>query len=319
MSKHFLVTGGAGFIGSNLVERLLQQGHRVRVLDNFDSGRRENLEEFSDDVELIEGDLRDLDTVKKSVQGVSVVLHQAALGSVPRSIEDPATTNDVNANGTLNMLLAARDADVERFVFASSSSIYGPTEELPKHEAMPPNPVSPYALSKYSGEKYCQLFYKLYGLPTVALRYFNIFGPRQDPNSQYAAVVPLFATHMMAGTQPLIFGDGEQSRDFTYIENAIQANLLAANSTEKAFGKVCNVGCGYRITLNELAQNLADLIGVEHNPTYTEPRIGDVKHSLAAIEDAKSFLDYEPAIDITEGLKRTVDWYRAQLSTSSTS
>ncbi len=309
--SRYLITGGAGFIGSNLTERLLKDGQEVRILDNFESGQRKNVEPFGNDIELIEGDIRDVDLVTQSMQGIDYVLHQAALGSVPRSIKNPVETNDVNANGTLNILIAARDAGVKKLVFASSSSIYGPTEVLPKVENMPPNPVSPYALSKYAGEKYCQLFYELYGLPTVCLRYFNIFGPRQDPNSQYAAVVPKFTMALLEEQPPIIFGDGEQSRDFTYIENAIQANLLAAKSSDQASGKVFNVGCGTRITLNELFQSIARLTGTNIAPEHTETREGDVRHSLADIEQAKSLLGYNPEISIEEGLERTVAWYQS--------
>jgi len=306
-----LVTGGAGFIGSHLVKRLLEQGHRVRVLDNFSTGKKENLSAFVDDIELIDADIRDAKAVRKATQGASVVFHQAALGSVPRSIEDPLTCNAISVDGTLNVLLAAREQGA-RVVFASSSSIYGPTEELPKHEAMPPNPVSPYALSKYTVERYCQLFYQLYGLPSVCLRYFNIFGPRQDPGSQYAAVIPLLVSALLAGQSPTIFGDGEQSRDFTYVENAVAANLLAARAPAAALGKVCNVGCGVRITLNELFSAVCAEVGSDLEPSYAPPRVGDVRHSLASIERARTLLGYAPAVDVHKGLKQTVAWYRTQ-------
>ncbi len=307
--KPHLVTGGAGFIGANLVARLLEEGLPVRVLDNFATGRRDNLAPWGDAVELIEGDVRDAGAVARAAAGVEVVYHQAALGSVPRSIEDPATSNAVNVDGTLNVLLAAREAGA-RVVFASSSSIYGPTETLPKRETMPPNPVSPYAVSKYAAERYCQLYHAHYGLPTVCLRYFNVFGPRQDPDSPYAAVVPLFVSALLDGRAPTVFGDGTQSRDFTYIDNAVEANRLAARAPEAAWGQTFNVGCGARITLNDLYRAIAAEVGSAIEPDYAPPRAGDVAHSLAAIEQARERLGYRPEVDVAEGVRRTVAWYR---------
>jgi len=305
----YLVTGGAGFIGSNIVVELLKRKDQVRVLDNFSTGRRENLTDFMGRIELVEGDLRDFKMVKRAVEGVDYVLHLGALASVPRSIRDPMTSNEVNVNGTINILLAAIGTSIKRIVYASSSSIYGDTPALPKVETMPPNPRSPYAVSKLAGEYYCRLFHAMYGLETVALRYFNIFGPRQDPSSQYAAVIPLFIKAMLKGEKPTIFGDGLQSRDFTFVANAVQANLLAANAPE-APGRVVNIACSERYSLNELIEKLNSILGTKIEPLHTEARIGDVKHSLADISQARRILGYEPLVDFEEGLSKTVDWYR---------
>lgn len=305
----FLVTGGAGFIGSNLVEALLERGHAVRVLDNFSTGKRENLTPFRDDIDLIEGDIRSYHLVQQAVEDVEVVLHQAALPSVPRSINDPITTSEVNVTGTLNVLEAARQAGVRRVVYASSSSVYGDNPELPKHEGMMPNPLSPYAVSKLAGEKYCQVFSRIYGLETLALRYFNVFGPRQDPNSQYSAVIPRFITHVLAGERPVIFGDGEQSRDFTYVENVVRANVLAATSDCDS-GVVMNCACNERTTLNELLRQIGKATGRDVDAVYTSPRSGDIKHSLADIGRAREQLGYEPRIGFGEGLRLTVDLFR---------
>lgn len=308
----FLVTGGAGFIGSHIVETLLEQGAVVRVLDNFSTGRQENLASFADRVEVIEGDLRDGAAVHRAVDGVTYVLHQAALPSVPRSIEDPLTTHACNATGTLNLLVACRDAGVRRVVYASSSSIYGDSPILPKRETMPPRPKSPYAVSKLMGEYYCQVFYHVYGLETVCLRYFNVFGPRQDPNSPYAAVIPRFITRMLQGSPPILYGDGLQSRDFTYVADVVQANILAATAEDVA-GQVFNIACGRRHTLLDLIGVLNDLLNADIAPIYTEPRPGDVRHSEADIEAARSLLHYTPRVGFREGLERTVSWYRRQL------
>ena len=305
----YLVTGGAGFIGSNIVEELLKRKDQVRVLDNFSTGRRENLTDFMGRIELVEGDLRDFKMVKRAVEGVDYVLHLGALASVPRSIRDPMTSNEVNVNGTINILLAAIGTSIKRIVYASSSSIYGDTPALPKVETMPPNPRSPYAVSKLAGEYYCRVFHAMYGLETVALRYFNIFGPRQDPSSQYAAVIPLFIKAMLKGEKPTIFGDGLQSRDFTFVANAVQANLLAANAPE-APGRVVNIACSERYSLNELIEKLNSILGTKIEPLHTEARIGDVKHSLADISQARRILGYKPLVDFEEGLSKTVDWYR---------
>jgi UDP-glucose 4-epimerase len=307
MSK-VLVTGGAGFIGSNLTEALLQKGHSVRVLDDFSTGKRENLvfDKAYPSLEIIEGDIRDLSTCQKTVQGMEYVFHQGALPSVQRSVEDPGTSHAVNVGGTLNILLAAREKGVKRVMYAASSSIYGDTPTLPKHEEMPPHPLSPYALQKYIGEQYCRLFFQLYGLETISLRYFNVFGPKQDPNSLYSAVIPKFIDALLQGRAPIIFGDGEQSRDFTYIENVVQANLLAM-SAERLHGDAVNIACGKRISLNQL---LNEILGSKQSPIYQEPRKGDVKHSLADIRKGKEIINYEPKVGIETGLKKTVEFFR---------
>lgn len=305
---HYLVTGGGGFIGSNIVQTLLERGERVRVLDNFATGRQQNLAGLANEIELIEGDIRDPQVTARAVAGVDYVLHQAALGSVPRSVQDPITSNDVNVNGTLNMLWAAKQAGVKRFVTASSSSVYGNTPQLPKEEAMSPNPISPYAVSKLACERYTMSFHAVYGLPTVALRYFNVFGPKQDPLSQYAAVIPRFITAIKKGEAPVVYGDGEQSRDFTFIENVVQANLLACTAPA-APGQFMNIACGDRYSLNTLLQLLAEIIGKDVRPIYQAERSGDVKHSLASIERAKKVLGFSPAVNFRDGLKRTVAWF----------
>ncbi len=305
----YLITGGGGFIGSNIAAELVKQGHQVRILDNFSTGRRQNLAEIENQVEIIEGDIRDFWTVREAVDGVDYILHQAALPSVPRSIKNPLTSNAVNVEGTLNLLEAAKISKVKRFVMASSSSVYGDTPTLPKHEEMPPDPLSPYAVSKLTNEKYCKVFYDLYGLETVCLRYFNIFGPRQDPKSEYAAVVPKFITALMKGQQPVVFGDGSQSRDFTFIDNAVNANLLA--TTAKASpGKYYNIACGGQFTLNQLLDLLREIIGVKIEAKYDAPRRGDIKHSYADIQRARKDLNYNVSVDFREGLKRTVEWYK---------
>lgn len=307
----YLVTGGGGFIGSNLVRALVERGERVRVLDNFATGKRSNLTEFAGQLELLEGDIRERALVEQAVAGVDYVLHQAALGSVPRSIQDPLTSNDVNVNGTINLLWAAKQARVKRFVFASSSSVYGDTPTLPKEESMSPNPISPYATSKLAGERYALSFWHVYRLPTVALRYFNVFGPKQDPDSQYAAVIPRLITALMNGMAPVIFGDGEQSRDFTYIDNVVQANLLACTAPE-APGHFMNVACGERYSLNTLLQELNRIMGTQIAACYESARPGDVKHSMAAIARAQSLLSFAPEVRFPEGLQRTVAWYLSQ-------
>jgi UDP-glucose 4-epimerase len=306
-----LVTGGGGFIGSHLVRRLLREGQGVRVLDNFATGRRENLEEVLDDIELIEGDLQSYERVHNAVRGCDVAFHLGALPSVPRSIQDPLTSNATNVVGTLNVLLAARDEGVRRVVYASSSSIYGASTELPKREEMPALPIAPYAVSKLAAEGYCRAFHRVYGLETVALRYFNVFGPGQDPQSQYAAVIPNFITAALAGEKPIVHGDGEQSRDFTYVDNAVDANLLAAEA-EGAAGEAFNVACGERISLNEIVRRIGALAGREIEAVHTDPRPGDVRHSQADIAKAREILGYEPAIDFDEGLRRAYAQYEEQ-------
>ncbi len=304
----YLVTGGAGFIGSHIVETLVARGENVVVFDNLSTGKVENLAGLRDRITFVEGDLRDLDTVKSACRGVEYVLHQGALASVPRSIANPIASNEVNSNGTLNLLVAARDAGVRRVVYAGSSSIYGDTPTLPKQEDMPANPLSPYAISKYAGEMYCQVFTRLYEIEAVVLRYFNVFGPRQDPTSQYAAVIPLFITALQRGEAPHVFGDGEQSRDFTYVANVVEANLLACEASEAA-GQVINVACGDRITINELIQVMQQLLEVDTKPIYEQPRPGDVKHSMADITRARDLLGYRVVVPLEEGLRRTVEWF----------
>ncbi len=309
---HYLITGIAGFIGSNLAVRLLEDGHRVRGIDNLSTGRMENIAPFLGDLEFIEGDIRDLDMCRKACEGVDRVLHQAALGSVPRSVKDPVATHESNATGTLNMLVASHGAEVESFVFAASSSAYGNTEELPKHEGMEPRPLSPYAVTKVACEHYLKVFAQIYGLNTVGLRYFNIFGPRQDPNGAYAAVIPKFIDCMQADTAPTIYGDGEQTRDFTFIDNAVQANLKAAERAPQVAGEIFNIGCGERVSLTTLFEHLAEFIGFEGRPIHGDPRAGDVRDSLADISKARQRLGYEPTVDVREGLQRTVEWYLAR-------
>jgi UDP-glucose 4-epimerase len=304
----YLVTGGAGFIGSNIVRELLRRGQCVRVLDNFSTGRRQNLNGLLGDVELIEGDVCDLDAAQAAAQGADFILHQAALPSVPRSIADPLTTHQVNATGTLNVLMAARQAKVRRVVYASSSSVYGNSPTLPKQEDMPTNPLSPYAVSKLAGENYCRAFHQVFGVPTVALRYFNVFGPHQDPESQYAAVIPKFITAMLRDASPLIHGDGLQSRDFTYVANVVQANLLACQA-EAAVGQVCNVALGNRVSLLELVGLLNQILGKALAPSFDESRTGDVKHSQADVSKLHDLTGFVPVTDLRTGLAETVVWY----------
>jgi nucleoside-diphosphate-sugar epimerase len=301
----FLVTGGAGFIGSNLVKRLVEDGHReVRVIDNLSTGKRENLASILERIEFRLGDIREMDFVEKQFRDAEIVFHQAALPSVDRSVKDPMATNESNIKGTLNVLLAARKTHVKRVVYASSSSVYGDSPTLPKHEGMPVDPLSPYALSKYAGEKYCQLFYQLYEVETTCLRYFNVFGPNQDAGSQYAAVIPRFISAILNGEPITIYGDGEQTRDFSYVENIVAANLLAASS-EEGIGETFNIACGERISVNQLAEHLMDVIGRRVPVVYEEPRPGEVKHSLADITKAAERLGYSPVVDVWEGLRRS--------------
>jgi UDP-N-acetylglucosamine/UDP-N-acetyl-alpha-D-glucosaminouronate 4-epimerase len=303
-----LVTGGAGFIGSNLVRGLLDIGERVRVLDDLSTGRAENLDGVLDGVDLVHGDIRVPETVRWATEGAEVVYHLAALPSVARSVADPLPTHRVNVDGTLNLLQAALAAGVRRVVYASSSSVYGDTPTLPKHEDMPVSPLSPYAASKLAGEAYCRAFATAYGLETTGLRFFNVFGPRQDPGSEYAAVVPTFITAMLDGRSPQIFGDGTQSRDFTFVGNVVQACQLAA-AAPPAAGQVMNVGCGARTSLLELVGELNDLLGTRIEPSFSEPRTGDVRHSEAAIARAEELIGYRPAVGVREGLAETVEWF----------
>jgi nucleoside-diphosphate-sugar epimerase len=306
-----LVTGGGGFIGSHLVSRLAAEGYEVRVLDNFATGRRENLAGLGSEVEVVEGDLQSYERVHTAVRECEVVFHQGALPSVPRSVGDPLTTNAVNVIGTLNVLLASRDSGVRRVVFASSSSVYGATPELPKREDLPVAPISPYAVTKLAGESYCRSFSEVYGLETVTLRYFNVFGPRQDPLSQYAAVIPRFIGAGLDGVEMTIYGDGEQSRDFTYIDNVIEANILAMRSASAA-GQVFNAACGERITVNRLVEELGAILGTEVATRHVAPRAGEVQHSLADLSRAAEQLGYKPTVPFAEGLARAVAYFREQ-------
>jgi len=309
MVELHLVTGGAGFIGSHLVQELVKRGGPVRVLDDFSTGRRENLHNVMDQIELVEGSLTDQEAVERAVDGVTFALHQGARPSVPRSIQDPLGTHEANATGTLKLLTAARGAGVSRVVYASSSSVYGDTPTLPNEESMPPDPRSPYAASKLAGELYCQVFHRAYGLETVALRYFNVFGPRQDPSSEYAAVIPKFITEMLAGRPPTIFGDGQQSRDFTYVQDVVEANLRALVAPRTA-GVAINVARGERHTLLQLVAFLNDILGTHFEPVFAPARHGDVRHSQAGTKLARDLLGFEPGVGIQDGLQRTVEWFK---------
>jgi nucleoside-diphosphate-sugar epimerase len=312
---HYLVTGGAGFIGSHLAEELERRGERVRVVDDLSTGHRRNLAHLRT-VQLVEGDLADPDVARRATEGVDYVLHQAAIPSVPRSVNDPVTSNRANIDATLNVLVAARDARVKRVVYAASSSAYGDTAALPKREDMPTAPLSPYALQKLVGEQYMKLFTDLYGLETVSIRYFNVFGPRQDPSSPYSGVISLFATALLEGRQPSICGDGEQTRDFTYVANVVDG-VLRACTAPKASGQVINVATGGRVSINELCAAMARAIGVEGSPAHVEPRPGDVRDSQADITKARELLGYEPIVGFEDGLARTVEWYREQQAAGS--
>ncbi|MBW1843690.1 MAG: SDR family oxidoreductase [Deltaproteobacteria bacterium] len=305
-----LVTGGAGFIGGHLVEGLLAADWSVRVIDDLSTGSEQNLAQAMDRIEFTRGDIRDGDVLKRVMEGVEVVFHQAAMASVPRSVAMPVLTNSINVDGTLLVLETARQSGVRRVVYAASSSAYGDTEVLPKVETLPATPLSPYALQKYTGEGYCRLYRELYGLETVALRYFNIFGPRQDPNSDYAAVVPCFVTAALEGRPPVIYGDGDQTRDFTYVENAVQANLLAADA-EHASGYVINIAAGTRTSLNDLWQGIRKIVGTDLEAQHAAPREGDVRDSLADLTRASDLLGYAPGIDLDEGLDRTIASFRS--------
>jgi len=308
----YLVTGGAGFIGSHITEELARRGESVRVLDNFLTGKKENLTPFLNKIELLEGDIRDYDLCQKAVEGIDYVLHQAALPSVPRSVSDPITSNEINITGTLNMLVASQKAGIQSFVFASSSSVYGDDQRLPKKEGSEGTPLSPYALGKSTGEKYCQIFSGLHGFNTVCLRYFNIFGPRQDPFSQYAAAIPNFVTKILNNEQPIIYGDGEQSRDFTFVSNVVKANLLACN-TPNVSGEVFNIACGARTTVNSLVNNIKTILKDDIKAKHIDPQPGDVRHSHADITKAAEMLKYKPLVTFSEGLKKTISWYKENM------
>jgi nucleoside-diphosphate-sugar epimerase len=304
----YLVTGGAGFIGSHLVHALLNQGKEVKVLDNLYSGKEENLKGVLQDIKLIIGDITDYHTVKNALKGVDVVYHLAAVPSVPRSIVDPLLSNKVNITGTLQLLHVALESNVKRFIYSSSSSIYGNSNFTVKKETLAPSPLSPYAISKYTGELYCKTFYELYGLETVSLRYFNVFGPKQDSHSKFAAVIPKFISTILQNQSPIIYGDGNQTRDFTYVDNIVSANLLA-NNVEKLCGEVINIGCGNGISLNSLVDNINLKLGQQVIPTYRENKKGDVRHSVADLQKAKNLLLYKPLVSFDEGLKLTIQWY----------
>jgi nucleoside-diphosphate-sugar epimerase len=306
----YLVTGAAGFIGSNIVEELLRRGEEVVAVDNLSTGRLSNLQPFLDRVTLVRGDINDFDVVSQALRGVDYVLHEAAIPSVPRSVRDPLSSHEANITGTLKLLLAARDAGIKRVVFASSSSVYGDSPTLPKEESMPPSPLSPYAVNKSAGEEYCKVFTRLYGLPTVALRYFNVFGPRQDPKSQYAAVIPAFIAAVLAGKRPTIYGDGLQTRDFTYVKNVVEANLAACRA-ERADGEVVNIACGERISLLDLMSHVNRILGTNIEPIFAPERPGDVKHSLADVRKAEHLLGFTPQIDFAEGLALTISYMKA--------
>lgn len=304
-----LITGGGGFIGSNIVRELADKGHNVRVLDDFSTGKRENLKSILDEIELIKGDIRDAELLRGAVRDIEIVLHQAALPSVARSLKDPLLTADVNINGTINVLTAARDSGVRRVVYASSSSVYGDTPTLPKVEDMPTTPLSPYAASKLAGEHYCRVYSEIHGLDTVSLRYFNVFGPRQDPTSQYSAVIPLFISALLGGSIPTVYGDGEQTRDFTFVGNVVNANVWALKA-KKTKGEAVNIGCGSRVSLNQLLDMLNKITGKDITAKYDNARKGDVRHSLADISKAKKLIDYEPKVGLEDGLRETVKWFQ---------
>jgi nucleoside-diphosphate-sugar epimerase len=306
----YLVTGGAGFIGSHQAEELVRRGHTVRVADNLSTGHRHNLAHLSG-VEFLEGDLSDMAFATRAVAGVDYVLHQAAIPSVPRSVKDPVSSNRANIDGTLNVLVAARDAGVKRLVFAGSSSEYGDTPTLPKTEDMPSSPLSPYALQKVMGTEYCRMFTRLYGFETVVIRYFNVFGPRQDPGSPYSGVISLFATALIEGRQPVIYGDGEQTRDFTYVANVVDG-VLRACEAPTAPGEAINVACGLRISLNELLRTMNKIVGTDIQPIYKEWRAGDVRDSQADITKARTLLGYTPLVGLEDGLRQTLEWCRTQ-------
>ena len=310
--ERFLVTGGAGFIGSNICRELVSQGCFVRVVDNLITGKKSNLADVIDKIDFVEADMGDPEVARKVVEDVDVVLHEGALPSVPRSVDDPAATHRHCVDATFTLLLAARDAKVKRFVYAASSSAYGDTPTLPKVETMPASPLSPYAVGKLTGEYYCSVFANVFGLETISLRYFNVFGPYQNPASQYAAAIPAFVTLILQDKSPTVYGDGQQSRDFTYIDNVVSANLLAARA-EKTAGQVVNIACGQAVTVNEIIGMINKAVGKDVQPRYVDPRPGDVKHSLADISAARELIGYEPVVTFSEGLSKAIDWYRDNL------
>jgi len=310
--EKFLVTGGAGFIGSNICRKLVSQGRFVRVVDNLLTGKKSNLASILDKIDFMEADMGDERVARSAMKDIDVVLHEGALPSVPRSVDDPAATHRHCVDATFTLLLAARDARVKRFVYASSSSAYGDTPTLPKVETMMPAPLSPYAAAKLVGEYYCSVFYKVYGLQTISLRYFNVFGPNQDPTSQYAAAIPAFVTSILKDKPPTIYGDGEQSRDFTYVDSVVDANLLAARAKQTK-GEVINIACGEAVTVNEIIDMINELLGKNIKPIHTTPRPGDVKHSLADITLAKKLIGFTPKISFRQGLEKAIDWYRKNL------
>ena len=313
-----IVTGGAGFIGSHLCRTLLEEGRTVTVLDNFSTGKNENIEglaeEFGKKFRVLDQDIRD-DALESAFEGAETIYHHAAQPSVQKAVEDPLTANSANVEGTLRVLVAARDAGVAKLVFASSSSVYGDSHVLPKIEEMAPDPVSPYALTKYVGEMYCKIFTQIYGLPTIALRYFNVFGPRQDPNSEYSAVIPRVVTRMLAGQRPIVYGDGEQSRDFTFVQDVVRANLLAARSDTQGIG--VNIACGNRCSLNQLVKRLNQVMGSRLEAIYEPPRLGDIRHSEAGIALAEETIRFKPSISFPEGLQRTVEWFQKKATQKS--
>jgi UDP-glucose 4-epimerase len=310
--EKFLVTGGAGFIGSNITRKLVEQGCSVTVLDNLLTGKKSNLADCFDKIEFIEADMGDPAVAAKAVKNVDVVLHQGALPSVPKSVDDPVATNRHCVDATVTMLIAARDAGVKRFVYAASSSAYGDTPTLPKVETMPSTPLSPYAVAKLAGANYCTVFFKCYGFETISLRYFNVFGPYQDPKSQYAAAIPAFVTSILKDEPPTIYGDGEQSRDFSYIDNVVEANLLAARAPKTA-GEIINIACGESVTINQIIEMINEIVGKNVKPIYTDPRPGDVKHSLADISLAQKTIGYKSVISFKAGLEKAIDWYSKNL------
>ena len=310
--EKFLVTGGAGFIGSNICRKLVSQGCFVRVVDNLLTGKKSNLASILDKIDFLEADMGDPKVVRSAMKDIDIVLHQGALPSVPRSVDDPAATHRHCVDATFTLLLAARDASVKRFVYASSSSAYGDTPTLPKVETMLPSPLSPYAVAKLVGEYYCSVFSGVFGLQTISLRYFNVFGPHQDPTSQYAAAIPAFVTAILKDKPPTIYGDGSQSRDFTYVDNVVEANLLAARAKQTA-GEVINIACGQAVTVNEIIDMINEILGKKVKPIYTASRPGDVKHSLADITLAKKLISFKPKISFRQGLEKSIDWYRKNL------